>query len=380
MQRKYWTSATQTLAIWALALLNAAIVLIGVTTLIDTHDVARAEAVNETIPLPEAISKTAMQQTIMLNDTVTYTIVLDNRDSDLGTDVFELVDTVPKELDVDRNSMHATSHPGEIDYYDDELLHQVVWSGFLLPSEVVTLTYAATLVESPLTNTITNTVLLVARESPTATAVTSATVTVMKMPGESLTSYLPILFSRYMPFPPLPLVINGHFDDDQPNGWKESIVPDNGASLIVSSAELPDVISPRSGDKVVWLGGFNGRTTSIEQTITFDDPDAYSVYTNTIYLEYWYTLGSNETNCDNRDEAYVEINDERAEEGQHTLCRNNQSTVWAKRRIRLEPPVPETVKLRFVATLDEQANSNFWIDDVSICSDHPKAAQGSRCE
>ncbi len=124
-------------------------------------------------------SKAASQSTVVLSDTVTYTLQIVSADGPLTNTVY-ITDTVPTGLIYVPGSLTATS--GSV---DDSSAPDLLWSGQLTPSPTITITYAVTVdVSTP--QAITNTVVI---ETPDYDPITrSATIIV-----NGYQVYLPII-------------------------------------------------------------------------------------------------------------------------------------------------------------------------------------------
>jgi uncharacterized repeat protein (TIGR01451 family) len=98
-------------------------------------------------------SKTASQSSVVLSDTVTYTLEIVN-DGDLLTSTVHLTDTIPAGLSYLPGSLSATS--GTV---DDAAAPTLTWTGVLTPTPIITITYAVT-VTATMPEGITNTMVI----------------------------------------------------------------------------------------------------------------------------------------------------------------------------------------------------------------------------
>ena len=125
--------------------------------------------------------------------------------------------------------------------------------------------------------------------------------------------------------------------------------------LIVDSTELPPGVTPHNGAYAVWLGGGEGETASITQTV--------AISANAPTLGYWAWISSQDT-CQ-RDFGKIRINDK--DVSVFSLCDQTNTKGWVKRFVDLSAYAGQEVALQFRAETDANGlNSNLFIDDVSL--------------
>lgn len=361
-------------------------------------------------------AKTGDREEASLNDTIVYTIILDNSESSEATGLLSVRDKLPSELEIDKATLRVTPDHDAPDW--NEETREVTWTGELTDGELVEITYTAKIVDVPESKRIVNEVsvfldgepdtppqtdvhvVTITDEDPEPieTPTSEPTETETSEPTETPTSeptstetpeptgtpdlrkaHLPIVQKPY-PFPtPFPTIANGGFEKGQ-SEWVENNSEGREDPLILEqgSPVLPDGVVANTGRWLAWLGGFRNATTSIEQEITLPFGEQVDLYN--IQLEFYQDLFSFEpcaTDGTSRDFAEVSIDDEPF--ARYELCDDNNTTDWEHRIIDLNSEISGTVILSFSATLNDDSNSNWFVDDIRLCSDYDDAPDDLLC-
>lgn len=341
---------------------------IGVS-MFPTFTTAKVFAQGGTILLPigdedQGLKRWSDRAEVGTGQVVSYTTLIDNSASVSPTDKIVLRDVIPNSLSKPSN---ITSEPQDedISWLDDT--RELTWGRALKTGETVSIHYNAKVLEDPADHKIINKVVMASESNPDIFVSRDTVVTNTTSNGSPGVVYLPIV--QRFPVGPSPAIRNGNFEDGR-KIWRESISDGRDDALIISRQDgiLPAALIPRSGDWVAWLGGFRNVTTTITQTIALNQEqvDFYSYK-----LKFYYELGSSEecraTGSD--DMAYVQIGSQ--EPWKLPLCMDENIETWTK--VLIEVKVAGDVEVQFWATLDGDKNSNWFIDDVSICSDRLNA-------
>lgn len=166
-------------------------------------------------------------------------------------------------------------------------------------------------------------------------------------PPEGCKTFLPAIL-RY-----IDQVSNGDFESG-PVSWREYSAL--GYFIILRNpGELQ--ISPHSGSWAAWLGGADGETASIEQ----------SIFVSAVrpYLRYWEWIVSDEPNC-SKDKAQISI--DMVILVQMNLCQATSTLDWQVRLLDLRAYAGQVVNLRFLVTTDTalDTQSSLYLDDISL--------------
>lgn len=198
----------------------------------------------------------------------------------------------------------------------------------------------------------------------------------------ALEAYLPIVTRPVR----LPQLNNGGFElQDLANVvWQESIdgQPANtDTRLIVTSSDVLNW-SAHTGDGLAWLGGFNdaavvSEISQIVQVESYADAG--------ISFEFWYAIGSNETDCntdpDNGVGDVAELIVDGNKVWSEPLCIETVED-WTFKKTDLGEVLASDsgrpVPVIFRVTQDNSQNSNFFLDDVRFCTDST-AGEGDSC-
>jgi hypothetical protein len=144
-------------------------------------------------------------------------------------------------------------------------------------------------------------------------------------------------------------LVNGDFEDG-PTGWIE--YSSSGWPLILPAANL--IVTPRSGNWAVWLGGDYDEISFIQQQVT--------VPSGSPYLAYWHWIASEDV-C-GYDFGGVLINSTVVD--QYDLCSSANTGGWTKHVVNLSAYTGQSVSLQIRAETDSSYNSNLFVDDVSF--------------
>lgn len=140
--------------------------------------------------------------------------------------------------------------------------------------------------------------------------------------------------------------------------WTEN--SSGGYALICSGTSCgSNMLAPRSGAWVAWLGGANYETSEIRQTLTL--PAGQSAG-----LSYYYRISSSDY-C-GYDYGYVNliVNGQTTQLRRHSLCTTYNSATYVRGDLNLSAHAGKTVTLAFRATNDSSFTSSFYVDDVSL--------------
>jgi hypothetical protein len=150
--------------------------------------------------------------------------------------------------------------------------------------------------------------------------------------------------------PQLSGIANGDFEAGSA-GWTE--YSSNGYDLILSDSILP--VAPHSGHWAVWLGGADNETAYVEQQVTI---------ASHVELIYWHWIASEDL-C-GYDFGSVHVNGVPVDV--YDLCNAEGTEGWVQHTVDLSDYAGETVALQIRAETDSSANSNLFVDDVSLTS------------
>ncbi|MBN1583155.1 MAG: S8 family serine peptidase [Anaerolineae bacterium] len=161
--------------------------------------------------------------------------------------------------------------------------------------------------------------------------------------------YLPVIVNGYR----IQDLLNGDFEEG-PAHWTE--YSSNGYDVILHESELPDVLSPRSGEWAVWLGGVDDEISFIQQQmrVPYGAP----------YLTYWHWIASEESCGFGFDTALVLVNDIAV--AQYELCHDKNTNGWYKYIVDLHAYSEQSISLQIRAVTDGSLNSNLFVDDVAF--------------
>lgn len=167
------------------------------------------------------------------------------------------------------------------------------------------------------------------------------------------------LSAVYLPFilriPPPPTFVNPGFEASPDTAWGESST--NFPSLIVTVADLPSPVKPRSGNRVAWLGGRANERSVLSQKVTLGKGFPG------LYLTYYYWLASQESSCGN-DIFQVKANTQVI--FTQNLCNANGTNGWRKHILNLAAYQNKEVTFEFVVQLNGSLNSNLFLDDLGF--------------
>ena len=164
--------------------------------------------------------------------------------------------------------------------------------------------------------------------------------------------------------PAAEMLINGNFEQYH-TGWTETT--NIGVPIITPAGQLPNGISPHSGNYVAWLGGYNGADDQVFQTVSV--PAAATAAT----LGFWYWSTTSESSA-GFDYFALQIMD--PTNGSHLVDVPDIDAVpptngWQYASYTLSASEVaairgRSVRVRFRVITDGSLISSFFIDDVSF--------------
>lgn len=163
--------------------------------------------------------------------------------------------------------------------------------------------------------------------------------------------WLPRISMRPSVTSPVP---NGGFESG-PSAWSAASVLQR--PIIVPAGDLPAYIAPHSGSWAAWLGGVDGETGSLQQTVL--------VPAGAPFLSYWQKVDSAESRC-HYDTASVWVNN--AVVDAYGLCASASPLGWAPRSLDLSAYAGQAVLLRIQVTTDGSLPTSLFLDDVALQS------------
>lgn len=161
------------------------------------------------------------------------------------------------------------------------------------------------------------------------------------------------------PIPVFPTLINGNFENGSSGpdvGWRQA-----PSLLVFSTAALPPAVrSGVQGNYAAWLGGVNNSNDKLSQTVVIPP-----IYSAKLKLRYYTT--SDESTC-GADTAAVYISSPN-NKGQklYALCKAGATNRWVADTIDLKGFSGE-VTLLFESRLNGTQNSQWFLDDISLCN------------
>lgn len=167
--------------------------------------------------------------------------------------------------------------------------------------------------------------------------------------------YLPII-SKIQAKP----LQNGSFDQGPDGSWQETSTSQN--SIVIKASDIPSVpnqpnITAHSGEWVAWLGGLDGETSTLSQTIIIPD--------NAAALHYYYWIESYEaaSNC-GFDKATVLLGGSVLTA--YDLCETTNTGGWKGAQWDISAYRGQALELVFQLVNDSVDWSNLYIDTVTI--------------
>jgi hypothetical protein len=158
--------------------------------------------------------------------------------------------------------------------------------------------------------------------------------------------YLPVFPAG----PSLAGIPNGGFENG-PSTWITASVLQQRPLIVNASLGL----TPHSGDWLAWLGGADGETASLSQTLMI--PAAAP------YLSYWHWLASAETSCSF---DYITVWVNTAPVDSYGLCTGAATHGWINHVINLSPYAGTSPAIRIQLTTDSNLISSLFLDDISF--------------
>ena len=312
-----------------------------------TRSWAVEAAEQHTIPLPVVLTKTASLTTVVPGARVTYTVQVHNATT--ATVSVQLTDTLPSALI--SFTMPTATYGAAL-----QIGSLITWTGVISQQQQVTIHYSAVVTALAASTPITNQVVI----SVDAGQLFTTTATISVEPLHTL--FMPLIerapTPTPLPTPPMPVIVNGDFEAGPGVGWTETSTSFD--TLLVTGPNLPSPVTPRSPVYVAWLGGRSNESAHLRQTIAI--PSGHPA----LQLRYFYWSASLDTTCaESSDVAYLKVNNEIRRT--FLLCKSNDTNTWREEVIPLAEYANQTVTFDFDLQLDSAQNSNFFIDDVSLC-------------
>ena len=188
--------------------------------------------------------------------------------------------------------------------------------------------------------------------------------------------WLPLVEDKYSVAPlRLTQLVNPGFEDTQKVGWTQ-LVDGASGNLIYSTEQSP--LEGTDGSRYAWLGGVRAQQNRLEQRVVL------AAHHDNIKVRYRYWHYSEEPACVLSAE-WLEV---RAGNAIRfiPLCAANATYDesighgWVEGELALGPGSGQQVTLSFSSSLDDDdRNSNFFLDNVRLCSTDPNAASGDKC-
>jgi len=221
-------------------------------------------------------------------------------------------------------------------------------------TRTASLTRTSTVTRSPnLTRTATNTFI------PSNTRTLSSTRTASNTRTPSLTRSRTITRTPTSTPGYFDNILNGSFEDatgSDANNWEEESA--YGFHIFDTSYML----TARTGDNVVWMGGAYSETTTITQTVTVESSGKY--------LAFYYKTISTEPCGMYSDLLYVNASDTEMsmppEYIYMDVCKTTVKPTWTKKVLDLSQFVGKSVVLVFSMSNDTSLHSHIFIDDIGF--------------
>lgn len=158
-------------------------------------------------------------------------------------------------------------------------------------------------------------------------------------------------------------IINGDFDLGRNNGWIEK---STGNFAVISTAagfaspSITPPVTPRSGQYMARIGGFNYEVNSISQTVTLPN-------TKPLYLKFYYQdrndVGSA---CDALWGGQIRVYIAGQLLFDNFICYYSQKEVWTAGYFDLSAAAGQVVEIKFQADAAHSSWSFLYIDDMSF--------------
>ena len=157
-------------------------------------------------------------------------------------------------------------------------------------------------------------------------------------------------------------IVDGGFENGPDGSWYE--YSEQGWPLILDEEVL--LTPPHGGRWAVWLGGADDEISAIVQIVTVPANAQEAV------LGFWMWIASADS-CEN-DLGGVVINNATAVDVFY-LCTETNTDTWVKRVVDLSAYAGQTVQLDIRAETDSSANSNLFVDDVTLGTTAPEKSR-----
>ena len=342
-----------------------------------------------TIPPLQPFTKSALETKKLPGDIVAYQITFKN---DTLVTYTEALVGITDSLPVGLVALEPiTASTGTSMLIHDRLL---TWSGELTYGEHVTITYQALVMPNLVTATLTNTAVLWEQRGPsgwvTNTTSTLTATSVIQVRPFWPKVYMPQLSAPPPPTPtptPPPLISltqldNWDFEHGRNGDWEEKS-NDKPGQIIYRNGEKITLILPKyqgqDNQYFAWLGGEYSAINILEQSITLP--------TKLNQLALTFDSWSESADECGTDIAKVFVNG--SEIGAYSLCKTNNSPIkpntggWSQQTLNIagySALAGQTVPVRFQVNTNSSKNSNWYIDNVRLCSTDPLVAVQDRCQ
>jgi hypothetical protein len=158
-------------------------------------------------------------------------------------------------------------------------------------------------------------------------------------------------------------IINGNFDLGRNNGWTES---STGNFTLIStavgfaSASITPPVTPRSGQYMARIGGFNYEVNSISQTVTLPN-------TTPLYLKFYYQDRNDAGSaCDALWGGQIRVYIAGQKLLDTYICYYSQKETWTAGYFDVSAAAGQVVEIKFQADAAHSSWSFLYLDDFSF--------------
>ncbi len=365
---------------------TALFLLIGAGAVIYAQPAApAAEPPGQTVPPIQLFTKKALTAEPRPNSIIDYEIIFNNSAWITYTGALVgITDTLPVELSV---VGPVTASKGTATAVD---LHLITWTGVLTYGDHVTINYQAWVAPTVTTTTLTNEAILWEKQGPSGwltptNRVLTATAAIQVQPIWP-EAYLPVISVPPLPTAtPVPVSIpqpgNWNFEQGRTGAWIEQSNNKPGKLIYKNGEGITVVLPPYGGQPnnyFAWLGGEYSAVNILDQRV----PLPAGLSQMSLTFDAWIDSADD---C-GKDMAQVFVNGKQV--GAYELCKSKNSPIkpgaggWSRQTIDITTAgafTGQSVPLTFQVTTDGAKNSNWYIDNVRLCSTDPRAAAADRC-
>jgi hypothetical protein len=158
-------------------------------------------------------------------------------------------------------------------------------------------------------------------------------------------------------------IVNGNFDLGRFNGWTEA---STGNFTLIStaagfaSASITPPVTPRSGQYMARIGGFNYEVNSVSQTVTLPN-------TTPLYLKFYYQDRNDAGSaCDALWGGQIRVYIAGQKLLDTYICYYSQKETWTAGYFDLTAAAGQTVEIKFQADAAHSSWSFLYLDDFSL--------------